>query len=735
MFDLMPSRNFPPRSSRSNAPRLALAWLALFSAAAATLRADRQPAPVERQAQIGADIALFVPQGYKPVRTPSFAFVTPPVETGPVPDGWRMRPEFFLEDGKAGASVAVPAGSSLYGTGEVTGPLLRNGQSIDLWNMDNYNYGKADGRRLYQSHPWVLGVRPDGTAFGVLFDTTWKAELQTNDDRITLHTEGAPFRVAIIDRASPQAVLRGLAELTGKMPLPPRWALGFHQCRYSYYPDAKVREIADGFRAHHLPCDVLWLDIHYMDGYRIFTFDAQRFPDPAATNDYLHKQGFHSVWMIDPGVKADPDYAVYQSGSKLGLWVQTPDRKDYHGSVWPGDCVFPDFTMPATRQWWMDQYQGFLAKGIDGVWNDMNEPAVFDVPSATMPEDNMHRGGGALPEGTHRMYHNVFGMMMVSATREAMQRARPDLRPFVLSRSNHLGGQRYAATWTGDNAEAMPYLQTSVPMSLNLGLSGQPFSGPDIGGYSGNTTPEQYAKWIALGPFYPFCRAHTSTENPPREPWAFGPEIEGVARTALERRYRLLPYLYTLAYASSQSGDPIMQPVFFADPKDPALRAEDQAFLFGSDLLVVPPWADDPDLPKGIWREVSIIDEKREHDGYQPTLKMRGGAIIPLGKVVQNTAENSFDPLTLLVCLDGDGHAQGDLYEDAGDGFANQKGGYALTHYQASREKGSVVVRIKDRQGNMKVPERMIQVRVITDDGVLEGSGDEAKGITVAAGK
>ncbi|HEY3663674.1 MAG TPA: TIM-barrel domain-containing protein, partial [Chthoniobacterales bacterium] len=676
--------------------------------------AAERTTPIERQSKIGDGIALFVPQGYKPGKTPSFALAAPPREQGEVAPNWKLIPEFFQQNGRAGASLAIPEEASLYGTGEATGPLLRNGKSIVVWNTDCYAYGDLKSPRLYQSHPWVLGVRPDGTAFGVLFETTWKATLSTGPDKIIFKSEGAPFRVVVLDRESPQAVVRGLAELTGKMSLPPKWALGFHQCRYSYYPDAKVREIADEFRQRKLPCDVIWLDIHYMNGYRIFTFDPERFPDPKSTNDYLHKHGFHSVWMIDPGVKKERGYSVYDSGTNKNLWVQNNRGQPFVGEVWPGDCVFPDFTMPATRQWWAGLYKDYLAKGVDGVWNDMNEPAVFNGPDHSMPEDNQHRGGGALPPGPHLLYHNVYGMLMVSATRQGLLDARPDKRPFVLTRANHLGGQRYAATWTGDNNAAPGYLKMSVPMSLNLSLSGQPLNGPDIGGYSGAITPELYGQWIAMAPFFPFSRAHTSVDNPPREPWTQGPEIEKVARTALERRYRLLPYLYTCAYVAASLGDPIMQPVFFADPKDPDLRAEEGAFLFGPDLLVIPRWSDSPKLPKGIWREISLLDPEHESDGYQAQVKVRGGAIVPLGKVIQSTGENSLDPLTLLVCLDESGHASGDLYEDAGDGFGYQKGEYALTHYAAHREGDSVLVKIEKRSGSQAVPERVTQVRVIT---------------------
>lgn len=687
--------------------------------------------PIARQAQIGQGIVLFTPERYSALKNPSLALTTSPKEQGPPPTGWTLVPEFSFDNGKATAAVAVPKGSSLYGTGEVSGPLLRNDRTIKIWNTDNFAYSKDGGKRLYQSHPWVLGVRPDGTSFGVLFDTTWKAELQTNSDRIVFNSEGGPFRVVLVDRESPQAVMRALSELTGKMPLPPRWALGFHQCRYSYYPDARVREIANEFRKRRLPCDVIWLDIHYMNGYRVFTFDPTRFPNPKSTNDYLHKNGFHSVWMIDPGVKAEPGYRVFDSGNRRRVWVQTKEGREYRGEVWPGQCVFPDFTMPDTRQWWADLYKDFIAQGVDGVWNDMNEPAVFNTPDWTMPEDNVHRGGGDLPAGPHLMYHNVYGMLMTQGTRDGVLKARPNKRAFVLTRANYLGGQRYAATWTGDNEAKMEHLVLSVPMSLNLSLSGQPLSGADIGGYQGKATPELFGKWIALGAFYPFSRAHASVDSPMQEPWRFGAEIENVSRTALERRYRLLPYLYTLAFHASATGEPIMQPVFFADPKDPELRAEEGAFLFGPDLLVVPPWAQRPKLPNGIWRDASLLDGKREQDGYQPGVKIRGGAIIPLGRVVQNTNEPSLQPLTLLVCPDENGQARGSLYEDAGDGFEFNKGEFGLTRYRATRQGDSILVGVENRQGQMRIPDRPVEVRLITENGVLEGRGTEAKGVVV----
>ena len=588
-------------------------------------------------------------------------------------------------------------GTSIYGTGEVVGSLERSGTRTVLWNTDNAGYRKRRGRRLYQSHPWLLGLRQDGSAFGILIDTTCRSTISVKG-HIGFRTAAPAYRVLVIDQASPQAVLMALADLTGTMELPPLWALGYQQCRWSYNPDSRVREIAAEFRARQIPCDVIWMDIDYMDGFRVFTFDRDQFPAPCELNDYLHAHGFKGVWMIDPGVKVDRDYALYQSGSTRGFWVKRASGRDYHGRVWPGPCVFPDFTRADVAVWWAHRYAAYMATGIDGVWNDMNEPAVFGGADWTMPTRNRHAGGllletGArLPPGSHAQYHNVYGMLMVKASREGILAANPNKRPFVLTRSNYLGGQRYAATWTGDNDSTTAHMVMSIPMSLNLGLSGQPFSGPDIGGFRKNATPELYAQWIALGAFFPFCRSHSSQGTAAHEPWSFGAEVEQVARVALQRRYRLLPYLYTLFHAASVTGLPVMRPLFFADPADPALRGEDQAFLLGDDLLVVPKWAVDPALPQGYSRTISLVGEDSATDHYQCDLRIRDGAIIPLTSVMQSTTE--FDPadVTLLVSLDATGHAEGSLYEDDHDGFGYRSGDYRLTRYQAREVDGNLEV-------------------------------------------
>ena len=687
---------------------------------------------MEKEVIVGDGIAKFVPKGFNLSQMPSFALKAEPQEKGMLPSNWQLYPIMEKKKGHASAYLDVPQGTSLYGGGEVTGPLLRNGQSIKLWNTDSGAYSVDNGKRLYQSHPWVMGVRPDGTSFGILFDTPYKAKLTTTDERINFETEGELFRIFVIDRESPQAVIKGLAELIGTMPMVPRWALGYQQCRFSYTPASRVIEVADTFRIKRIPCDVIWMDIDYMDGYRIFTFNPQTFPDPAALNRDLHIRGFHSAWMIDPGAKVDSTYFVYKSGTANDVWVKTAQGKEFHGDAWPGACAFPDFTQPKTVRWWADLYKDFLDKGVDGVWNDVNEPQISNTPTGTMPEDNKHLGGDKIPAGPHLKYHNVYGYLMVKASREGIMKARPQNRPFILTRSNFLGGQRFAATWTGDNASRVSHMTMSVPMILTLGLSGQPFSGADVGGFLFNPDADLFGRWMALGAFYPFSRGHACAGTINKEPWAFGQKVEDVSRMALERRYVLLPYYYTLLHEASETGMPIMRPVFFADPKDTLLRAEEQAFLIGENLLVVPEWAQNPALPKGIWRNLSLIpgDDK---DSYKAKLKIRGGAIIPTGKIIQNTNEKSLDPLTLLVCLDEKGEAHGTLYWDEGDNWSFKDGNYSFQHFTAIRTADNKVqVKITQKKGKYITENNdMAIVKIITDKGIYQASGNLVEGIEV----
>ena len=667
-----------------------------------------------------SNITIHYPPNYNPkAHSPSFAILNELNELLNKADSNKVNVIFSNMEDRELAQVIIGENVDLYGTGEVMGDLIRNGKNVKLWNTDNYSYGKDHGQRLYQSHPWVLGVREDGTSFGVIADNTWKMEISLGE-RISFFSEGPAFRVIVIEKESPQEVMKELGNLTGKIALPPLWSLGFHQCRYSYYPDSRVKSIADTMRIKNIPCDVIWMDIDYMQDFRIFTFDSTNFPDPKETNDYLHKNNFKSVWMIDPGIKAEKGYFVFDSGDSLDAWVKTKNDTVFVGKVWPGDCVFPDFTQNKVTKWWGSLYKDFMITGVDGVWNDMNEPAVFETSDWTMGDSNRHKGDKDLPNDIHLRYHNVYGMMMVEASRNGIQKVNPKKRPFVLTRSNFLGGHRFAATWTGDNNSSMDHLKQSIPMSLNLSLSGQPFNGPDIGGFAGNSTSELYAHWIAVGAFYPFSRAHATKGSINQEPWSFGKEVEQVSKEALMRRYRLLPYLYTLFWESSNTGMPVMRPLFFHDPKANYLRKEQGNFLIGSDLLVVPKWNKEGSIPSGNWRNISINGENSLNDKYHPDLKIRPGAIIPICSPIQSTSEFSLDTLTLLISLDSNFKAKGLLYTDSGEGYEYQNGEFSLVQFSAEKINSQINILISNIDGKPLSENTFLDIQIINDDNIVK---------------
>jgi alpha-glucosidase len=634
--------------------------------------------------------------------------------------GTRIRPRFSREGRIAHITVPLGPRVSLYGTGEQAGPLLRSGTTATLWNYDAYDFTEKTPS-LYQSHPFVLGVHADGSAFGVIIETTRRCIIELRAG-IRVRVEGPAPAVVIIERDHPAKVVQSLAELTGFMPLPPRWATGYHQCRFSYESDAVVREVADGFRSRGIPCDAIWLDIDCMDEFRSFTLHPRRFPDPATLIEELRSKGIRVVMMVDPGLKVDPTYFAYREGAADHHFVTHADGSEYQGHVWPGQCAFPDFTRKATRAWFGDLYAPLVRMGIAGFWNDMNEPAVFfPAFGKTMPPTVRHRAdpelGGA---GDHALHHNIYGMQMSRATREGLERHQPQTRPFVLTRASFLGGQRYAAAWTGDNRASEAHMRWSLSMTLNLGLSGQPFSGPDIGGFIDNTPPDLFARWMGLGTMLPFCRAHKTQVANRHEPWSLGRECEATCKRAIERRYRLMPYLSTLFWIAATQGLPIARPVFFADPSDPRLRAEDGIFLLGADLLVEPVWERPLPVarPKGTWREFDPLTTRGRQtlwDPLLPRLRAREGSIIPLGPVTPHTTRGPFTQLTLIVSPDAHGNAEGLLYEDEGDGYAHREGEFLLTRYRAFKDALGWTVEVASSEGRWARPERQVNAIVLAD--------------------
>ena len=606
-----------------------------------------------------------------------------------------------------------------YGLGERTFALDRRGRRYQTWHTDPQGY-QLEQDPVNLCIPVLLGLHSQGRqGYGIFFDNTFRGQFDlgaTNPDVAFFGAEGGELCYYFIYGPALTTVVKRYTELTGRMKLPPLWMLGYHQCRWSYYPEARVRKLAADFReVYHVPCDCIHLDIHYMDGYRCFTWDSKRFPDPAGLIADLHKQGFKVIVIIDPGIKADHNYWVCKSGLKENAFSKFPDERTlFKGPVWPGDCYFPDFTNPRVRAWWGDLCKALTDVGVDGVWNDMNEPAVFGPSGTTFPDFVSHDLDGR--GGDHVEAHNVYGMQMARATVEGLMKLRPEERPVCMTRSGWAGVQRYAMSWTGDNESNWDQLWLTMPMLMNLGLCGVAQTGPDIGGFSGFATGELFTRWLQMGVFLPFVRAHTSHHSPDQEPWSWGEPYLSINRRFIELRYRLLPYLYTAFWQCAQSGLPIVRPLLLAFQDDVATYWLDDQFLCGDAFLVAPVIEEGAahrfvHLPAGVWYDfwtdrAHVGPTRIEVDAPLERLPVfvRAGAVVPMGPALQFISERPIDPLTLHV-YPGDGENL--LYEDDGHTWAFQDGCYRLTRFTLSAE-GTTLKRIdlqRQARGDYK-PER-----------------------------
>ncbi len=615
-------------------------------------------------------------------------------------------------------SFPLPEGCVVYGLGEKTGGLDKRGRSWVMWNSDEPRH--TPGRDpLYQSIPVAYIVTAGGTAtlFVDATATMWfdvgesvsdRLQVEVYDDEVTFYLRHDP--------SLPEAVA-AYSALTGRIALPPEWALGFQQCRYSYFPDSRVLEVAERMRELNVPCDVIYLDIHYMDGYRVFTWDPVRFPEPKTMIEKLHERGFRVVTIVDPGVKYDPDYHVFADGLTKDVFLEDPGKGPYVGTVWPGEAVFPDFTEGRVRRWWAEHHQPLLDAGVAGIWNDMNEPADFSGseeyrPDFTVPDRLIARNEGR-PKTIARV-HNIYGNGMNAATREAMERYRPDERGFVLTRSGYAGVQRYAAVWTGDNHSWWEHIRLMIPMLSNLGLSGVPFCGGDVGGFQMNADGELYARWVAAAALTPFFRAHSALDTVDHEPWSFGDEVLAAARRFIGLRYRLMPYLYTLFEEASRTGAPVIRPLVWEFPYDPRVFRRADSYMVGPALLVAPvvePGVQERAvyLPEGVWYDFwtgrrydagSLAEAGRgqvvacDAPLDRIPIFVRGGHIVPFEGLRQHTGEPGDGVLRLLVAPDAHGHAAGSVYGDGGEGFGYRKGEFWRARFawrspQGSRQESS----------------------------------------------
>ncbi|MCS7350763.1 glycoside hydrolase family 31 protein [Thermoflexus sp.] len=572
----------------------------------------------------------------------------------------------------------------LYGLGERAAPLNRRGRTYRMWNRDPGGSYGPNVDPLYLGVPLWISVHAEGV-YLVFYENPYDAAFDlgaSEPDAVQVTFAGGALRYYVF-YGSLEGLLARYTELTGRPPLPPRWALGFHQSRWSYGSAEEVREVVRSFREHHLPLHALHLDIDYMDGYRVFTVDRQRFPDLAGLIHELEGQGVRTVVILDPGVKIDPGYSVYQEGMARRAFCRLPDGRVYRGLVWPGWCVFPDFTDPSVREWWGAHYQALLEMGVAGFWHDMNEPTTFAAwGEPTFPRTVRHEMEGR--GGDHLEAHNLYGLLMNRAAWEALRRMQPDRRPFLLTRSGWAGIQRYAWNWTGDTESTWAALRQTIATVIGLGLSGIPYTGPDIGGFSGAPSAELFIRWFQAAAFMPFFRNHAAKGTPRREPWVFGEPALSILREFLELRVRLLPYLYTLAWEAAQTGAPLVRPLFWGNEDDASLGEIEDAFLLGPALLVAPVVEEGARarkvfLPSGEWYDF-WEDRRLAGPGFieaeapleRIPVFVRAGSVLPMAE----------DGLTLHLYAPSAGEGEGTLYSDAGDGF----GPYRVDRFRMERE-------------------------------------------------
>ncbi len=664
-----------------------------------------------------------------------------------------------------------PADEHYFGLGDKPGPLDRRNEAFTDWNTDSFGWQESTDP-IYKSIPFFITFHK-GVSAGIFLDNTWRTSFEFNKeyrDGYSFGSEGGPLDYYILYGPEPKSVVESWAWLTGYTPLPPLWSLGYQQSRYSYYPESEVRRIANRLRSEHIPADVMWLDIDYQLKNRPFTVDPERFPHFDQMIQDLKAQHLHTVLITDLHIADLPDsgYKPYDEGKAGDHFVKNPDGSTYVGVVWPGKAVFPDFTQKASREWWGTLYADFVSKGVAGFWNDMNEPAIFEVPSKTMPDDIQHRidePGFAPRVATHLEIHNVFGMQNSRGTFEGLLKLSPDSRPFVMTRASYAGGQRYAATWTGDNSSTWNHLRQTTPQLLNLGLSGFAMSGADVGGFAGSPQPELLTRWLEVAAFHPIDRDHTAIGTNPQEPWENGtPEDLSLRRRYIEERYRLMPYIYTTAEEMSRTGLPIMRPLFLEFPNggtggDPVDLSTGNAFLLGADLLVAQsPYPDEMDdytvaLPAVGWYDywsgarVSGDASRRPIDNNvvtQPEVHIhrnldtlpvfaRAGAIIPQQPLVQSTDEKPQGPLTLRVYppTGFNKECSGSLYLDDGLSYAFKKGDFLRLGFTCRLAAQGLVVTVTPPTGSFAPWWKLLSIEVYgatkpaasANASALDGSG------------
>ena len=591
------------------------------------------------------------------------------------------------------------------GLGEKVGPLNKRGQSFENWNTDKFGYSIEEDP-LYLGIPFFIGLH-DAGMYGLFLNNSHRSifNFGASSHRYSwFSAEDGEMDYFLFTGGNISALIEAYTRLTGRMKLPPMWSLGYQQCRYSYYPDHEVKSLASNFRNRRIPADVLYLDIHYMKDYKAFTFDQERFPDPEGLHKELKEQGFRTVAIVDPGIKVEKGYGTYDRGISKDVFVKMPDGEPYQGEVWPGWSHFPDFTSEKVRAWWVEELKFYKDKGVSGIWNDMNEPAAW---GQSLPSHLEFDYEGK--QTTHREARNVYGMQMARASQEGMQSHMKNERPFILTRAGFSGVQRYSAVWTGDNVSSDEHMLLACRMQVSMGMSGISFSANDIGGFAGEGNPALFARWIAIGAFQPMFRAHTQVNHRDAEPWSFGEEVEQISRNYISLRYKMLPYLYSMLWQSTQNGMPLMRSLAFLEPYENLVydtRFQDQ-FLCGDSLLVIPCKSTqelvEAYLPKGSWYDLytdEVLEGGKTHllkcPIYRLPIFVKAGGILPMQSQRQSTAE-AHDSMLRIHLFTG---AEGELnwYEDDGISHAHEAG--AAIQRRMSLSGNSF--RLDEAKGNFK---------------------------------
>ncbi|HII4459567.1 TPA: glycoside hydrolase family 31 protein [Clostridium perfringens] len=572
-----------------------------------------------------------------------------------------------------------------YGLGEKGGDLNKKGCYTENFNTDDPETDD-DSVTYYKTIPFYVALKEEAT-YGIFFDNSFRSYFDMGKemgDRIFFGAIGGQIQYYFIPGENIKEVVKNYTALTGRMEMPPLWSLGYQQCRFSYFSQEEVRELVKTFEEKDIPLDVVYLDIDYMDGFRVMTFKTPNFDDAAGLISDLKEKGIRTITIIDPGVKVDEEYPVFKRGKEGNHFTKKLDGEMFIGAVWPGDSAFPDFSNKDCREWWKSELKKFISEhGMDGIWNDMNEPCVFNNDHKTMLETCLHNSDNGVIE--HKEFHNRYGFEMSRCSKEAQEELHPNERGFSMTRAIYAGGQRYSSVWTGDNMSLWSQMRMSISMNANLGISGFSFVGNDVSGFGLDSSEELFIRWMEMGPFIPIFRNHSNMYTRRQEPWAFGPRAEKIAKKSIELRYELIPYIYDLYYISHKEGLPIFRPMIMEYEKDMNLLNMREQFMLGENMIVAPVLYEGERsktvyLPKGSWFNYFTMEKLQGGKWYKLPCELdeilvfvKEGAIIPTyNKKFRNVKER---PKNILLKVFGE-NAKGFHYNDDGHSMEYLEGKY-----------------------------------------------------------